>query len=150
MMACHRTRPDAWPGDGLWYDGLLDEDSVQRSWDFVAEKLCKQWNVFAVDLQNEPHASSWGKGNPATDWDQGAQRMGDYVLQKCSRWLIMVEGVGFTPGAKGGDGPGMGIWWGENLHSLNISYVGIILFQRVISVRQYFFLVKYFCSFGSF
>jgi endoglucanase len=27
----------------------------------------------------------------------------------------MVEGVGFTPGAVGGDDPSWGLWWGENL-----------------------------------
>jgi endoglucanase len=52
-MACHRLRPDAWPGNGLWYDEYyLNEESVMRSWELVAEALCKQWNVFAADLQN--------------------------------------------------------------------------------------------------
>lgn len=69
MMACHRLNPTAWPGDGKWYDRTITEQKVMQSWDKVARKLCSRWNVFAVDLQNEPHASSWAK-NSATDWNK--------------------------------------------------------------------------------
>ncbi|KAL1500419.1 hypothetical protein AB1Y20_013076 [Prymnesium parvum] len=115
MIACHRLRPDAWPGGGLWYDEFLDEGSVLRSWELLCAALCAQWNVVAADLQNEPHASSWGRGAPATDWDTAAARIGNRVLELCPRWLIMVEGVGFKPGAPSGDDAAMGLWWGENL-----------------------------------
>ena len=43
MMAAHRLRPNAWPGLGLWYDGLLSEQRVLASWDRLADKLCSQW-----------------------------------------------------------------------------------------------------------
>ena len=54
MMACHRLKPDAWPGKGLWYDDEITEAKVKDSWSRIAAELCGQWNVFAVDLQNEP------------------------------------------------------------------------------------------------
>ena len=116
MMACHRLNPKAWPGEGKWYDAVTTEARVMQSWDRVAAKLCSHWNVFAVDLQNEPHASSWGKGlGDGSDWGHAAERLGNRVLSRCPRWLIMVEGVGYKPGAPGMDSGGAGIWWGENL-----------------------------------
>ena len=116
MMACHRLNKDAWPGGGLWYDKVVTEARVLQSWDRVADGLCGRWNVFAVDLQNEPHASSWGKNmGSGNDWGLAAGRLGNHVLTKCARWLVMVEGVGYKPGASGMDDPAAGIWWGENL-----------------------------------
>ena len=76
-----------------------------------------------VDLQNEPHSASWAKGDPATDWGQAAGRIGNHVLSKCPRWLIMVEGVGYHPGAPGMDSGGAGIWGGENLAGAKVEPV---------------------------
>ena len=61
MIACHRINKGAWPGKGLWYDEALNfpEKRVMESWSKIAGQLCEHWNVFAADLQNEPHASSW-------------------------------------------------------------------------------------------
>lgn len=116
LLACHRITHSAWPGSGLWYDPALgfSEARVLQSWDSLASQLCEQWNIFGVDLVNEPHASSWGKGL-STDWNKAAERIGNHVHSRCGRWLIFVEGVGYTPGAAGADDPGMGIWWGSNL-----------------------------------
>ena len=69
MMACHRLNPGAWPGKGLWFDDVTTESRVLESWGKIAKKLCSQWNVFAVDLQNEPHSSSWAKNmGEKSDW----------------------------------------------------------------------------------
>lgn len=89
LVACHRVAHDAWPGKGLWYDDArgVPEAVVRRSWGIMASALCSHWNIFAVDLQNEPHASSWGKGLP-TDWNKAAERIGDHVLTLCPRWLV--------------------------------------------------------------
>merc|ERR1711871_544073 len=114
LMACHRLDPEAWPGNGLWYNGEISETKVKESWTMIAQTLCGQWNVMGVDLQNEPHASSWGKGGGRReDWGHAAERLGNHVLELCPRWMIFVEGVGFTPGAPGMDNGGAGIWWGE-------------------------------------
>ena len=114
MMACHRLNPKAWPGEGKWFDKTITEARVLESWGKISGRLCGQWNVFAVDLQNEPHASSWGKGlGPTSDWGHAAERIGNHVLSLCPRWLIFVEGVGYSPGALGMDSGGAGIWWGE-------------------------------------
>ena len=124
MIACHRLNPEAWPGDGKWYDKDVTESRVMDSWSIMAGKLCKQWNVFAVDLQNEPHSSSWGKdGGDSEDWGQAAGRLGNHVLSKCPRWMIFVEGVGYSPGAKDMDSGAAGIWWGENLAGAKVAPV---------------------------
>ena len=85
MVACHRVKHDAWPGAGLWYDDALgfSEAKVMESWALMASALCAQWNVFAADLQNEPHAASWGKGL-AIDWNKG-ETLGNHVLSVCPR-----------------------------------------------------------------
>ena len=49
LIGCHRLKPDAWPGNGLWYDpydAKLSEERVKESWSKVASELCEQWNVF--------------------------------------------------------------------------------------------------------
>ena len=127
LMAAHRLGPNDWPGNGLWYNDVIDEDRVKQSWTQLAQAMCHDsWNVFAVDLQNEPHSSSWGKGDPVTDWGQAAERLGDHVLSQCARWLIFVEGVGYEPGAKGLDSSGDGIWWGENLFGVRQQPVSLM------------------------
>jgi endoglucanase len=94
-QACHRLNDDAWPGDGLWYDASITETKVLASWTALTKKLCGQWNVFAADLQNEPHSASWGKDmGHGSDWGHAAERIGNHVLKQCPRWMIMVEGVG--------------------------------------------------------
>lgn len=92
LMAAHRLGPTDWPGNGLWYNGAINEQRVKESWTKLAQAMCHDsWNVFAVDLQNEPHSSSWAKGDPNTDWGHAAERLGDHVLSQCARWLIFVE-----------------------------------------------------------
>jgi len=84
--------------DRLWYSRSISEETTMDSWTALARQLCAQWNVVAADLKNKPGAASWGLGINS-DWDAAAKRLGDHVLGKCKRWLIVVEGVGQTPGA---------------------------------------------------
>ena len=52
------------------------------------------WNVFAVDLNNEPHGkAAWGNGCPLTDWRLGAERLGTAVLSVDPSLLIFIEGT---------------------------------------------------------
>ena len=66
----------------------------RRSPEKVAAKLCPQWNVFAAYLQNEPHAASWGKGDPGTDWGQAAERASGWATKSSrvrERWGFLYE-----------------------------------------------------------
>ena len=52
------------------------------------------WNVFAVDLNNEPHGrAAWGTGCPLTDWRLGAERLGSAVLSVDPTLLVFCEGT---------------------------------------------------------
>lgn len=115
VLACDRLSADAFPGNGLWYEehGALDEAATQDSWSRLAQALCGKWNVVAADLMNEPHKATWAKNDPRTDWDKGATRVGNHVLNQCGRWLILVQGI--YMGATGDGGASKGYWWGENL-----------------------------------
>ena len=133
MMAAHRLGPQDWPGNGLWYNAQINEDRVRESWTMIAEAMCHDsWNVFAVDLQNEPHKSSWGKGDQHTDWGHAAERLGDHVLSQCARFMIFVEGVGYEPGAPGMDASGDGIWWGENLYGVRRQPVSLMDQKKLV------------------
>ncbi len=81
-----------------------------------------------VDLVNEPHKSSWGKGDHAKDWGEAATRIGNHVLSLCPRWLIMVEGCGVNcaPGGYGAD------WWGENLVGVTSAPITLNVPNRVV------------------
>ena len=133
MMAAHRLGPQDWPGNGLWYNAQIGENRVRESWSMIAQAMCHDsWNVFAVDLQNEPHKSSWGKGDQRTDWGHAAERLGDHVLSQCARLLIFVEGVGYEPGAPGMDASGDGIWWGENLYGVRKQPVSLMDQKKLV------------------
>ena len=120
MLVCHRITTDAGWG-AKWYTKEWPLARVKSSWDRVAQVLCGQWNVFAMDLQNEPAEATWGSGNPDDDWALGAAELGNHLLSRCPRWLIMVEGVAGDPGAYDGatrykgDDAARGMFWGENL-----------------------------------
>ena len=96
-----------------------------------------------ADLQNEPHSASWGKGlGDASDWGHAAERIGNHVLGKCARWLILVEGVAYTPGAPGMDSSSMGIWcvndtwWLHGAHRfapLSVAWNASHAFQSIAS-----------------
>jgi aryl-phospho-beta-D-glucosidase BglC (GH1 family) len=115
VLACERLSAEDWPGSGLWYEehGALNEEATRDSWSRLAQAMCDRWNVVAADLMNEPHKATWAQDNPVTDWDQGATRVGNYVLNQCSRWLIFIQGI--NVGATGDGGASKGYFWGENL-----------------------------------
>mmetsp|Transcript_13180 Transcript_13180/g.31358 ORF Transcript_13180/g.31358 Transcript_13180/m.31358 type:complete len:515 (-) Transcript_13180:204-1748(-) len=113
LLACHRLRrsykddkhPANWPGtwNGLWFERnttaaeLLSEEKVSLLWSSVASTLCNEWNLFAVDLMNEPHMGFWGSVESTSysdaDWSAGAAKLGNSVLRACARLLIFVEGT---------------------------------------------------------
>eukprot|EP00967_Tisochrysis_lutea_P078963 scaffold107831_cov28-Tisochrysis_lutea.AAC.1 len=131
LVAAHRLSPDAWPGDGLWYDDEISEDQVKQDWAKLARTLCGQWNVVGVDLQNEPHQATWGTGNIHTDWNRAASRLGDHVLDHCPRWLVFVEGI--FEGAPGEyDNGAGGYWWGENFVGVKTAPVRLQNQKRLI------------------
>mmetsp|Transcript_1670 Transcript_1670/g.2530 ORF Transcript_1670/g.2530 Transcript_1670/m.2530 type:complete len:2764 (-) Transcript_1670:466-8757(-) len=101
MLDNHRMS-DTYPPPPLWWDDNYDKETVLRAIGILADDFCKYWNVFAFDLKNEPHqdgeqsvGSTWGTGED-TDWDLGAAFLGNFIHERCPRWLIFVEGIGFA------------------------------------------------------
>ncbi|KAL1508347.1 hypothetical protein AB1Y20_004457 [Prymnesium parvum] len=114
MPTLHRLRRSygGWPGawDGLWYEhGALGEAEVAAVWAEVAAALCGEWNVFAADLMNEPHAGLWDSAAwndsewrargwvewraDEVDWARGAAALAEGVRRGCPRLLVFVEGT---------------------------------------------------------
>eukprot|EP00966_Prymnesium_polylepis_P037886 878993-Prymnesium_polylepis.1 len=85
---------------GLWFNrpsdnvGRIDAAEVtpavvDATWGRVAAELCTSWNLFAVDLQEEPEKAAWGQGWADADWHLAAEHIGNLVLRACPRWLVM-------------------------------------------------------------
>tara|TARA_B110001452_G_scaffold260341_1_gene257737 strand:+ start:1811 stop:4387 length:2577 start_codon:yes stop_codon:yes gene_type:complete len=100
-LMCGRLTPHDAPGNGLWYNEVVPEEETMRSWTHLARSLCSQWNIFAVDLFDEPHGTTWASTDPATNWHAAAQRIGNHVHSLCAHWLIMVQGSRSVPWESG-------------------------------------------------
>ena len=92
-LMCGRLTPEDVPGNGLWYSEKVPEEEVKHSWTQLARGLCGQWNVFAVDLFDEPHGTTWAGTDRSVNWHAASQRLGNHIHSLCSHWLIMVQGA---------------------------------------------------------
>ena len=104
LLDLHRLQANKWPDDGLWYAKDVTLETVKQAWDRVQSRLCSRWNAFGADLLNEPHGASWA------DWVPVAKNLGDFVLSRCARWVVFVEGVAHL-----GTDSTAEFFWGENL-----------------------------------
>lgn len=77
----------------LWESDDISEDSYLSAIDTLTSSLCSKeyWNVIGLDLKNEPAQSTWGDGSES-NFRVAATRMGDRMLDGCSKWLVFVEG----------------------------------------------------------
>ena len=66
MLDMHRLNGEG--QSALWYDNTHPPSMTNATWITVISQFTKQWNVFAVDIYNEPHGATWGDGNGKTDW----------------------------------------------------------------------------------
>ncbi|MDH7444458.1 cellulase family glycosylhydrolase [Aquimarina sp. 2201CG14-23] len=103
----HSRAADGFLNEAYWYTPEYSEERWINDWIFMAERYKDFSAVVAMDLNNEPHGSSWGNSNPATDWNKAAERCGNAVLAVNPNVLIMVEGVGEFEGDS--------YWWGGQL-----------------------------------
>jgi len=92
---------------------------VLAAWDVLLARFASKWNVFALDLKNEPHGSaSWGNDNNATDWNHAAERFINHFARSHPefRGLFLVEGT--ESHATGQDPNSPNHFWGENLEGV--------------------------------
>ncbi|MBQ4819026.1 cellulase family glycosylhydrolase [Aquimarina sp. MMG016] len=103
----HSRAADGFLNEAVWYTPEYSEQRWIDDWVFIADRYKNYSAVVAMDLNNEPHGSSWGNSNPATDWNKAAERCGNAILQTNPNVLIIVEGVG--------EFEGNSYWWGGQL-----------------------------------
>ncbi|AXT62469.1 T9SS C-terminal target domain-containing protein [Aquimarina sp. AD10] len=103
----HSRAADGFLNEEVWYTPEYSEERWIKDWVFIADRYKDYSAVVAMDLNNEPHGSSWGNSNPATDWNKAAERCGNAVLKANPNVLIIIEGVG--------EFEGNSYWWGGQL-----------------------------------
>ena len=103
----HSRAADGFLNEEVWYTDEYSEERWINDWLFLAERYKDYSAVVAMDLNNEPHGSTWGDSSPATDWNKAAERCGNAILEVNPNVLIMVEGVGEFEGDS--------YWWGGQL-----------------------------------
>ncbi|NPA22303.1 MAG: cellulase family glycosylhydrolase [Candidatus Micrarchaeota archaeon] len=104
----------------LWYTENFTEQDYINTWLLVAQEFKDYPNVIGADLKNEPHGwyedgATWGY-NETRDWDKGAARIGQAILEVAPHWLLFVEGTQITnPEIDSSYEYGYNSWWGGNL-----------------------------------
>jgi len=106
LLDQHRLDPERGISD-LWFDEGYEEPVVLKSWEVMVGRYKKYWNVFALDLKNEPHGCcTWGSGEAFTDWKAASERIIKFIAQTHPDFF----GLFFVSGIWGGGGH----WWGGN------------------------------------
>lgn len=103
----HSRAADGFLNEKYWYTATYSEKRWIDDWVFLANRYKNFSTVVAMDLNNEPHGSTWGNSNPDTDWNKAAERCGNAILAVHPDVLIIVEGVGKFEGDS--------YWWGGQL-----------------------------------
>lgn len=103
----HSRAADGFLNEEVWYTDAYSEERWINDWLFIADRYKEYSAVVAMDLNNEPHGSTWGNSNPETDWNKAAERCGNAILAVNPNVLIIVEGVGEFEGDS--------YWWGGQL-----------------------------------
>jgi endoglucanase len=98
-----------------------------------------KWNVFAIDLKNEPHGiATWEAKNPTTDWNRAAEAIAGHVAAQHPDFngLFFVEGIDHptTTGNRGPIDPYSKPWGGdfEGVRARPISLGDAALNDRVV------------------
>ncbi|KAF8368158.1 hypothetical protein PRIPAC_85987, partial [Pristionchus pacificus] len=86
----------------LWYDSQYPERIVIDIWKTLINRYRHQWNVFAIDLKNEPNGDvTWGSSNRKTDWNKAAERMIDKLSD--FKGLFLVDGINWGTDLSGAE-----------------------------------------------
>jgi len=106
----------------LWYSDNYPEEKFIEGWVNIIEKFGSWPNFMGIDLFNEPHISAtWGKGLE-TDWNKGAERIVQGIVEQIPTYnkLIFVEGIssGGSSTPYDEDDPANDQFWGSNFFGL--------------------------------
>lgn len=126
----------------LWESQEISEDSYLSAIDTLTGSLCSKeyWNVLGLDLKNEPAQSTWGDDSES-DFRAAATRMGDRMLDGCSKWLAFVEG---NSESEQWTSPTTGKhyefddWWGGGLSKAQEFPVKLSVSDKVVYAPHYY------------
>lgn len=115
----------------LWYrEPDFPESKVIKAWLNVVQRYRNNPYMFAVDLKNEAHGrATWHVGDPATDWADACERMGNAILKENPKLLVVVEGIDRSSDAST---KGLGAYWGEMLDGVRAYPVKLCVPNRVV------------------
>jgi endoglucanase len=103
-----RHNPSADQQTQLWYTDKVPQSLWIKDWVMLARHYRGNSTIIGADLANEPHGpTTWGDGNPSTDWRMATEKAGNAILAVNPKWLIIVEGIEIYHGNA--------YWWGGNL-----------------------------------
>jgi endoglucanase len=98
----------------LWFNSKFTEQDALNGWTAMAKRFKDKWNVFAIDVFNEPFGGTWAEGKP-TDMDAFAVKAAAAVHAETD-WLIFVEGTWKSPNCtKTFDNISVACGYGDNL-----------------------------------
>lgn len=118
MLDMHRLNEDMIPE--LWYDDKYTMKDVKKAWDNLLDAFADRWNLFALDLKNEPHGpATWGAGNAKTDWNTAAEELANHIYDKhpSFKGLVFIEGTQLAS-AKHHKLDKNNKWWGGDLEGV--------------------------------
>lgn len=125
LLDLHSFEPDAYGSNGLWYDSTHSEAQVIQGFRMLADRYRNTWNVFAIDVKNEPFQATWGTGNLNTDFNKASERIGEAIIND-TNWLIFVEGTANSPSCSDG------CFYGEDLQGVASAPVKLTKPGRIV------------------
>ncbi|KAN0030299.1 hypothetical protein ACTA71_010061 [Dictyostelium dimigraforme] len=141
VLEQHRFDPSDYIS-ALWYttqcitnvDGKCvnyTEQMVIDSWVTLTNLFKQYWNLWALDIKNEPHDPvTWGTGNLQTDWDKAFVRIVNQIDAQTN-----FNGVYFIEGVQNNQGVCSNMynnWWGGNMSPVQCFPIYLNQANRVV------------------
>jgi endoglucanase len=118
MLDSHKFVADM-PIPEKWYDMQHMEREAYDTWQVLISRYAGSWNVFAIDIINEPHGMTMWE-----EWSNFATTFGNWALTKNARLLIFVEGTSRYRDYE--------TWWGGNLRGVKDKGISLDVKDKVV------------------
>lgn len=119
----------------------ISEESYLSAIDTLTTSLCSKeyWNVLGLDLKNEPALSTWGDDSES-GFRAEAARLGNRMLDGCSKWLAFVQGNSEShewTSPTTGKNYEFDDWWGAGLSKAKEFPVTLSIPDKVVYAPHY-------------
>ncbi|KYR00846.1 putative cellulase [Tieghemostelium lacteum] len=114
----------------LWYDSSYPETTIISSWITLVNRFKKYWNLWGLDIKNEPHdPATWGTGDLSTDWDKAFARISNSIANATAfNGVYLLEGIQGNPICSSPENN----WWGGNMEPLKCFPVNLNQADRIV------------------